>query len=101
MYKDMYTSGMQRSYSVAATRARLAEIIDEVAAGEDVKIVRRGKQVAVLVSPARYARIFGERPRFGELYAAFVRKRKPHTFGVDEDFASDLRDRSMGRPLKL
>lgn len=92
---------MKRSYSVAATRAKLAEIIDEVVSGEDVEIVRRGKRVAILVSPVRYARMSGERPGFGELYATFMRKHDPHAFGVDEDFAADLRDRSMGRPVKL
>lgn len=92
---------MKRSYSVAATRAKLAEIIDEVAAGDDIEIVRRGKQVAVLVSASRYARMSGERPGFGDLYAAFVRKHDPKTFGVDKDFAAGLRDRSLGRPVKL
>ena len=92
---------MKRAYSVATTRAKLAEIIDRIASGEDVAIVLRGKQVAVLVSPARYARALGERPGFGDLYAAFVRKRDPQAFGVDDDFAADLRDRSVGRPVKL
>jgi prevent-host-death family protein len=101
MYKKTYTLGMKRSYSVASTRAKLAEIIDEVASGEDVEIVRRGKRVAILVSPARYALVFGERPGFGDLYAAFMRKHDPHAFGVDDDFAAELRDRSHGRPVKL
>lgn len=92
---------MKRSYSVATTRAKLAEIIDEVVSGEDVEIVRRGKPVAILVSPARYARMSDERPGFGELYAAFMRKHDAHAFGVDEDFANGLRDRSIGRPVKL
>ncbi len=92
---------MKRTYSVAATRAQLAEIIDKVVSGEDVEIMRRGKRVAILVSPARYARLSGDRPGFGELYAAFMQKHDPRTFGVDEDFAANLRDRSMGRPVKL
>ena len=101
MYKKMYTPSMQRSYSVATTRKNLAEIIDEVVAGEDVEIVRRGKQVAILVSPARYARMSGRRPGFGDLYATFMRKRDPRSLGADDDFTADLRDRSLGRPVKL
>lgn len=91
---------MNRSYSVASARAKLAEIIDEVASGDDVEIVRRGKKVAVMVSPTRYARMSGARPQFGDAYAAFMRKHGG-AFGVDEDFAEDLRDRSLGRPVKL
>jgi len=101
MYKKMYTTSMQRSYSIATTRTKLAEIIDEVVSGEDVEIVRRGKQVAILVSPTRYARMSGKRPGFGDLYTAFMRKRDPRSFGADDDFTADLRDSSLGRPVKL
>jgi len=97
----VYNSFMKRTYSVALARARLAEIIDEVESEEDVEIVRRGKKVAVMVSPARYARMSGARPLFGDAYAAFMRKHGSRDFGVDEDFAEGLRDRSLGRAVKM
>lgn len=92
---------MQRSYSVAAARAKLAEIIDEVEAGEDVGLVRRGKKVAILVSPARYARMSGERTAFGDAYDVFMKSRDPETFGFEPEALESTRDRSPGRPVKL
>jgi prevent-host-death family protein len=97
----MYNPAMRRSYSVASARAKLAEIVDEVASGEDVEIMRRGKKVAVLVSPARYARMSGKRLGFGGAYAAFMRKPEAKDFGVEVDFAQGLRDRGLARPVKL
>ena len=97
----MYTHGMQRSYSIADARSRFAEIIGEVESGEDVEIVRRGKKVAVLVSPARYARMAGEKTAFGDAYDAFMKGRDPETFGLTAGELAQARDRSPGRPVKL
>lgn len=92
---------MQRSYSIAVVRSKLAEIIDEVEGGEDVEIVRRGKKVAVLVSPARYARIAGEKTAFGDAYDAFMKGRDPKTFGFEPEEIEGTRDRSAGRSVDL
>jgi prevent-host-death family protein len=92
---------MHRSYSIAAARSKFAEIIDEVEAGEDIEIVRRGKKVAVLVSPARYARMAGEKTAFGDAYDAFMRGRDPKTFGLDPEEMDESRDRSPGRAANL
>jgi prevent-host-death family protein len=101
MYKYMYNIEMQRSYSVADARSKLAEIIDEVESGEDIEIVRRGKKVAVLVSPARYARMAGEKTAFGDAYDAFMRNRDPKVFGLDAEEFEKSRDRAPGRTVKL
>lgn len=92
---------MQRSYSIASARAKLAKIIDEVEAGKDVEIVRRGKKVAVLVSPARYARMSGKRTAFADAYDAFMKHRDPKTFGIEPGSLERTRDRAPGRPIKL
>lgn len=97
----MYTFIVQRTYSIASARSKLAEIIDEVEAGEDVEIVRRGKKVAVLVSPARYARMSGAKTAFGDAYDAFMKSRAPRSFGVEPGAIEASRDRSPGRPVKL
>jgi prevent-host-death family protein len=92
---------MQRSYSIADARSKLAEIIDEVEGGEDIEIIRRGKKVAVLVSPARYARMAGEKTAFGDAYDAFMKGRDPKSFGLDADEFERSRDRTPGRTVKL
>lgn len=97
----MYNIGMQRSYSIADARSKLSEIIDEVEGGEDIEIIRRGKKVAVLVSPARYARMAGERTAFGDAYDAFMKGRDPKTFGLDPEEIENSRDRAPGRAVRL
>ena len=92
---------MQRIYSIAAARAKFAEIIDEVEGGEEIEIVRRGKKVAVLVSPARYARMAGERTAFGDAYDSFMRGRDAATFGFEPGEIEEARDRTPGRTVKL
>ncbi len=91
---------MKRSYNIASARSKLAEIIDEVEEG-DVEILRRGKKVAILVSPARYARLSGKKTAFGDAYDAFMRKHDPKTFGIDLNVFEGSRDRSPGRPVEL
>lgn len=49
----MYTSVMTKSYSVADARAKLSEIVDDVEAGKEVEITRRGKKVAVVLRDSR------------------------------------------------
>lgn len=97
----MYNMDMQRSYSIADARSKFAEIIDEVENGEDIEIVRRGKKVAVIVSPARYARMAGEKTAFGDAYDAFMKGRDTKTFGFDADEFEKSRDRAPGRTVKL
>jgi len=50
MYIMMYTCTMPKSYSVAQARAHLPDILDEVKAGREVQLTRRGTPAAVVVS---------------------------------------------------
>jgi prevent-host-death family protein len=92
---------MPKSYSVASARAKLADIVDEVEAGSDVELTRRGKKVAVMVSPARYARLRGERVAFMTAYETFCARHDLAEAGVDPSWARKLRQRDVGRPVKL
>lgn len=92
---------MQRSYSIADARSKLAEIIDEVEGGEDIEIVRRGKKVAMVVSPARYARMAGAKTAFGDAYDAFMKGRDARSFGLDPEEFEKSRDRVPGRTIEL
>jgi prevent-host-death family protein len=92
---------MSKSYSVASARAKLADIVEEVASGSDVELTRRGKKVAVIVSTARYARLCGERVAFMTAYETFRAEHDLKEFGVDSNWAAGLRQRDAGRPVKL
>ena len=97
----MYTSVVSKSYTVATARAKLADIVDEVAAGSDVELTRRGKKVAVMVSATRYARLCGDRVAFMTAYETFRAEHDLAELGVDPRWASELRQRDVGRLVKL
>lgn len=46
---------MDKDYSIAEAKDRFSELIREVEQGRAVKITRRGKAVAVLISEVEYA----------------------------------------------
>jgi prevent-host-death family protein len=97
----MYNSSVTKSYSVASARARLAEIVDEVEAGQEVEITRRGKKVAVVLSAERFARLKGDRVAFAEAYENFRRDHDLERDGVEPSWAAELRDGSPGRKVGL
>lgn len=92
---------MPKSYTVASARARLAEIVDEVEAGKEIELTRRGKKVAIVMSAARYARLRGDRVAFMTAYETFREDNDLDEVGVDPAWAAQLRDQSAGRDVDL
>jgi prevent-host-death family protein len=92
---------MAKTYTVANARAKFADIVDEVEAGADVELTRRGKKVAIVMSAARYARLRGERVAFMTAYATFRAGHDLSEAGLDRSWARGLRQREVGRPVKL
>jgi len=90
-----------KTYTVARARAKLADIVDEVEAGTEIELTRRGKKVAVVMSAARYARLRGERVAFMTAYATFRATHDLTEAGVDRSWAPRLRRREAGRPVKF
>jgi prevent-host-death family protein len=101
MYKRMYTEDMAKSYSVAEARAHLPDILDDVEAGKEVQLTRRGRPVAVVLSPRRYETLRSERANFGDAYRAFVGRHAPEEIGLERGFFDSIRDREPGRRVRL
>lgn len=98
----MYISLMAaKSYSIASARAKLADIVDQVEAGSEVELTRRGKKVAVMMSAARYARLRGEGAAFMKAYETFRAEHDLAAAGLDREWARGLRQRDVGRPVKF
>ena len=89
------------SYSVAEARAQLPSILDEVDAGEDVYLTRRGRPAAVVLSTERFEALREGRPKFAEAYERFVQARGQSKAKLDRAFFTSLRDRSPGRRVRL
>ena len=86
------------SYSIRESREQLARILDEVEGGAEVELTRRGRTVAVLVSPAALQALRDERAGgFVEAYDGFVRTAELSHHGVDRELFAATRDRATHR----
>ena len=92
---------MVKTYTIASARAKLADIVDEVEAGSDVELTRRGKKVAVVMSASRYARLRGEQVAFMTAYETFRANHDLAEAGLDRSWSRGLRARDVGRPVKF
>lgn len=101
VYMMMYGYGMRRRYSIAEARARLPAIVDQAEAGQEIELTRRGKPVAVLVSPKALERLRGGRPGFGDAYRSFLQKHALDEVGIEGDFIASLRPNGPGRDVPL
>ena len=97
----MYIWSMARRYSVAEARAQLPSILDEIEAGSNVELTRRGRAVAVMVSVEEYARLQAERVDFKTAYERYLKAHRLGEVGIGKDFAKRVRDRSTGRKVEL
>lgn len=101
MYIQMYTWNMPKIYSVAAARARLPEILDEVESGREVRLSRRGRLVAVVLSEARYEALRADRMQFRDSYSNFVQRHSIAEIGLESGFFDLVRDEDSGRRVRL
>jgi prevent-host-death family protein len=97
----MYTTEMSKSYSVADARAHLPDILDDVEAGKEVQLTRRGRLVALVLSPQRYEMLRSEPTNFGDAYRAFLGRHTAEEIGLDSGSSDSLRDRGPGRRVRL
>ena len=97
----MYTTRMSKSYSVADARAHLPEILDDVEAGKDVQLTRRGRPVALVLSTQRYEMLRSEHTNFSDAYQAFLGRHAPEVIGLEPSFFSSLRAQESGRRVRL
>ena len=92
---------MGKSYSVADARAHLPEILDEIQDGKEVQLTRRGRAVAVVLSPEKYEALRSDRASFADAYRAFAERHAPEEVALEPDFFESLRDRATGRRVRL
>ena len=92
---------MSKSYSVADARAHLPDILDQVEAGREVHLTRRGRPVAVVLSAQQYKALRSEVVNFADAYRAFVGRHSVEEIGLETEFFESLRDRRPGRRVGL
>jgi prevent-host-death family protein len=92
---------MSRRYSIAEARSSLPTIVDQAEAGQEIELTRRGKPVVVVVSLGEFARLRGERTRFGDAYRRFLAAHVLRDVGVDQGYFEATRDPDAGRKVAL
>ena len=92
---------MAKTYSVAEARAHLPDILNAVEGGKEIQLTRRGKAVAVVLSPERYESLRKNRTDFHDAYRDFVTKHSLSEIGLEADFFESVRDRQSGRRVRL
>jgi prevent-host-death family protein len=92
---------MSKRYSIAEARSNLPAIVDQVQAGQEVELTRRGKPVAVVVSLREIERLRSKPARFDETYERFLKMHPLRESGLEQDFFDSLRDRDPGRKVNM
>lgn len=91
---------MPREFSIADARNQLPALVHSVESGPPVRLTRRGKPVAVLVSVEEYERLRPQGPDLWQAIEAFRQRTDLTDLDVDEIFGG-VRDRSPGRQVEL
>lgn len=90
---------MESQYTISEAKNRLPAIVHSVEKGPSVKLTRRGRPVAVLLSINEYEKLSKKRVGFWDALTA-LRKQEKDIEISDKDFKG-LRDCSPGREVKL
>lgn len=90
---------MERQYTISEAKNRLPAIVHAVENGPSVKLTRRGRPVAVLLSIKEYKKLSHQNVGFWDALTA-LREQAEEIEISNSDF-EDLRDRSSGRTVDL
>jgi prevent-host-death family protein len=92
---------MARQIPIMDVRDNLGRFIDEVEAGDEIEITRRGKSAAVLIGIGALEALRGDSSRsFEGSYDRFVRASERHRHGVDPALVEAIRERPARTGLK-
>ena len=92
---------MSKQYSIADARRNLPGLVHEAEAGAAVRLTRRGRAVAVMVSVQEYDRLKTERVGFSEAYESFRKRFPAGEAGLGPRYFRSLRERGVGRKVVL
>jgi prevent-host-death family protein len=90
---------MLKEYSIAKARDHFTALVRDVERKAVIKLTRRGKPVAVLLSVQEYERLAANRPGFWEAYTRFRDKHNLAVLDIQPEIFTGLRDTSPGREV--
>lgn len=91
---------MSQQYPIEQIPLNLDKIIQEVEQGEQIQIIRQGKQIAVMLSASEDERLLNKKAGFWESVEQFRQQYDVEKADInpDEVFAN-VRDKSPGREI--
>ena len=92
---------MSKRYFIAEARTNLPTIVDQDESGQEIELTRRGKPVAILISPRQLERLRSERPRFRAAYKAFLAEHSLMEINLENGFFKSARERNSGRKASI
>ena len=92
---------MQNEFSISEAKNRLPTIIHYVEKGPYIKLTRRGKPVAVLLSIQAYERLSRKYTGFWSAVSEFRRKFDDEEIEISDGDFKGLRNLSTGREVVL
>lgn len=92
---------MENQYTISEAKNRLTSIIHSVEKGPSVKITRRGKPVAVLLSIREYEKLGRKKQGFWNALDGFRNSAEKSNISVTGDEFENLRDDSSGREVNF
>lgn len=92
---------MTDEYSIAEARHDLASLIHKLEEQSAIRITRRGKPVAILLSMQEYQRLSEVRQNFWLAYSEFRKKFDLAKLDIEPSIFEGLRDRQPGRQVDL
>ncbi|MGD9163051.1 MAG: type II toxin-antitoxin system prevent-host-death family antitoxin [Desulfobacteraceae bacterium] len=92
---------MQNEFSIAEAKNKLPAIIHRVENGPEIKLTRRGKPVAVLLSIKEYDRLNDKGAGFREALLKFRESIKEESIDINDSDFDNLRDTDAGRKVEF
>jgi len=97
----IYIYNMSKRYSIAEARSNLPAIVEQAEAGLEIELTRRGKPVAIVVSPRELERRRSDDVRFSYAYEKFLKKYSLEEIGINVDFFQPARTKAKGREVSI
>lgn len=89
---------MLKTYSIAQARDQFTEVVREVEQEAVIQLTRRGKLVALLLSPDEYDRLQSKNLGFWDAFLPFRQQLDEEAIDIDvESIFSQVRDQTPGR----
>lgn len=92
---------MSKEISISEATRKLPSLIHDVENGTSVRLTRRGRPVATVISLHEYQRLKRKKEGLWDAFMAFRQMPEKENIGVSDSDFENLRDKSPGREIQL